>query len=132
MSEEETARFRRIAEQFAVTGPFTDPDDHERELWRAGKLIPWYITALLDHGGHVGPQVDLACHAQEPEVDRWEAGQLYPTWDQTVALARLLDVRVRDLTHPEAAPRHHADRPARRLHGVAILSFEPAAVDAAI
>ncbi|MYV31821.1 hypothetical protein [Rhodococcus sp. KB6] len=49
---------------------------------------------------------------------------------KTVALARLLNVQVRDLTHPEATPRHHADRPVHRLPGLAILSFEPVAVDA--
>ena len=56
-------------------------------------------------------------------------GRVYPRWDQTVALARLLDVPVRILTHPDARPHHHANRPRRR--DLAILSFEPSAVRAA-
>lgn len=55
-------------------------------------------------GGHFGPKVDAACLAEEPAVDRWEAGVEYPSWEQTVALARFLDVRVRDLAHPDAEP----------------------------
>ncbi|WP_064257325.1 hypothetical protein [Rhodococcus sp. HS-D2] len=48
----------------------------------------------------------------------------------TVALARLLDVRVRDLAHPDAEPRHHEARPPLKMSGLATLSFEPAAVAA--
>lgn len=55
-------------------------------------------------GGHFGPEVDAACLAEEPAVDRWEVGVEYPSWEQTVALARFLDVRVRDLAHPDAEP----------------------------
>lgn len=48
-----------------------------------------------------------------------------------MALARLLDVRVRTLTHPDAEPRHHEKRPTHGIKGLAILSFDPAAVAAA-
>ena len=123
-------RATRFAADFKVTGPFVEPDSDEHELWKAGKLVPLYITHLLDAGRHVGPGVDAACHAEEPAVDRWEAGSQYPSWEQTVALARLLDVPVRDLTHPDAGPCHHEFRPRLRLPGVAILSFEPTAVQA--
>ena len=82
-------------------------------------------------GGHFGPEVDAACLAEEPAVDRWEAGIEYPSWEQTVALARFLDVRVRDLAHPDAEPRHHEVRPRLKMSGLAILSFEPSAVAAA-
>ncbi|KAF0964935.1 MULTISPECIES: hypothetical protein [Rhodococcus] len=130
-SPADLARVRLFASDFAVSGPFVEPDSDEHDLWQAGKLVPWYISHLLDSGRHSGPTVDIACHAEEPAVDLWEAGQLYPTWDQTVALARLLDVRVRDLTHPDARPHHHTNRPQRRLRDMAILSFEPSAVHAA-
>ncbi|WFR70979.1 hypothetical protein P9209_16370 [Prescottella defluvii] len=49
-----------------------------------------------------------------------------------MALARLLNVRVRILAHADAQPHHHENRPHRRGPGLAILSFEPAAVHAAI
>ena len=125
------ARLKLFAGALTVSGPFVEPGSDEYDLWRAGKLVPWYISNLLDRGGHSGPNVDIACNAEEPAVDMWELGTLYPRWDQTVALARLLDVPVRDLTHPDARPRHHPNRPRRRRRDLAILSFEPSAVHAA-
>lgn len=131
ISESEQARARNIVFGFPPSETFTEPDDEERELWRTGKLVPWYITRWLNRGQHNGPQVDIACRAEEPAVDNWELGRLYPTWDQTVALAQLLNIRVRNLTHPEAYPHHHPERPIRRpSRDVAILSFEPSAVQA--
>ncbi|AWZ24755.1 hypothetical protein CEJ39_11705 [Rhodococcus pyridinivorans] len=81
-------------------------------------------------GGHFGPEVDAACLAEEPAVDRWEAGIEYPSWEQTVALARFLDVRVRDLAHPTPSPAPRGPCPRLKISGLAILSFEPAAVSA--
>ncbi|MEE2061837.1 hypothetical protein [Rhodococcus artemisiae] len=130
VSPADLERAQQFAAEFEVTGSFTDPDSEEHALWKAGKLVPYYLTRLLDAGGHVGPSVDAACLAEEPAVDHWELGAEYPSWEQTVALAQLLDVRVRDLTHPDARPRHHEVRPRRRLPGLVILSFEPAAVEA--
>ncbi len=91
---------------------------------------------LLSHrttqcGRTLRPDVDTACLAEELAVDRWEVGVEYPSWEQTVALARFLDVRVRDLAHPDAEPRHHEVRPRLKISGLAILSFEPSAVAAA-
>lgn len=60
-----------------------------RELWGAGKLIPHRITMALDLRKLYGPEVDEACGAAEPDVDRWEAGELYPTWRQFKLLAEL-------------------------------------------
>lgn len=57
-------------------------------LWQAGKLIPWRITFALDSIEADGPEVDIACGAREPDVDHWELGIKYPTWDQTEALSR--------------------------------------------
>ncbi|MBX4168064.1 hypothetical protein K3M35_05205 [Rhodococcus sp. DMU2021] len=57
-------------------------------LWRAGKLIPWRITLALNAIEADGPEVDIACGAREPDVDHWELGIKYPTWEQTEALSR--------------------------------------------
>lgn len=131
ISESEHERCRSILYDIPTPEAFAEPDEEERELWRAGKLVPWYITFHLNSGDHNGPQVDIACHAEEPAVDNWELGRRYPNWDQTVALARLVNVRVRNLTHPEARPHHQPERPKRRPgRQVAILSFEPSAVEA--
>lgn len=59
------------------------------KLWRAGELQPHLITLALDARGLHGPAVDLACGANEPDVDLWEAGKLYPTWRQLLLLADL-------------------------------------------
>jgi|SRR5579859_4491868 len=66
-------------------------------LWRAGELCPHLITQALDARGLHGPEVDLACGAQEPDVDLWEAGKLYPTWAQLCLLAELVGTTPRFL-----------------------------------
>jgi hypothetical protein len=43
----------------------------------------------LDAQALYGPEVDKACGAEEPDVDLWEAGKLYPTWRQVLMLAEL-------------------------------------------
>lgn len=57
--------------------------------WAAGLMSPARITFALDAKGLYGPEVDEACKASEPDVDLWEAGKLYPTWEQVLALAQL-------------------------------------------
>ncbi len=64
-------------------------------LWRAGELQPYLITQALDARGLYGPEVDVACGATEPDVDLWEAGKLYPTWEQVLLLAELCGVTPR-------------------------------------
>lgn len=64
-------------------------DQDAYDLWRQGKLVPHRITAALDLRELYGPEVDEACGAKEPDVDMWEAGTLYPTWEQFLALAKL-------------------------------------------
>lgn len=68
-----------------------EDDRIAREKWAAGMVVPHNITLALDTLGLEGPEVDLACNAREPEVDMWEAGKLYPRWDQLVALAELTE-----------------------------------------
>lgn len=57
--------------------------------WEAGLVVPDRITTALDAAGLDGPEVDLACGVEEPAVDRWEAGILYLSWEELVALAEL-------------------------------------------
>lgn len=66
-------------------------------LWRAGEVRPYVITQALNARGLAGPQVDIACGAREPDVDLWEAGKLYPTWEQLLLLAKLVGVTPRFL-----------------------------------
>lgn len=67
-----------------------DADDRiAYKLWRAGELQPYLITTALDAMNLFGPEVDRACGAEEPDVDLWEAGKLYPTWRQVQLLAKL-------------------------------------------
>jgi len=64
-------------------------------LWREGLLVPAQITFALDLAGLHGPDVDVACGANEPDVDLWEAGKLHPTWEQMQALAALTEQPIR-------------------------------------
>lgn len=60
-----------------------------REKWAMGLVVPAHITIALDAADLYGPEVDRACGVVEPAVDMWEAGRLYPTWEQIVAVAEL-------------------------------------------
>lgn len=74
------------------------------QQWRAGAVIPDRITQALDLRGLYGPEVDEACKAQEPEVDQWEAGERYPSWEQLCALADLTGFPPRFFTTPGVGP----------------------------
>lgn len=70
-------------------------DENHREAyarWRHGYVIPDRITMFLDYRDLYGPDVDHACGVEEPTVDQWEAGEVYPTWEQLTALAALCQV----------------------------------------
>ena len=58
-----------------------------RRNWEAGKVAPWRITHAL--GDLNGPGVDRECGVEEPTVDHWELGIVYPTWRQLELLAVL-------------------------------------------
>lgn len=64
-------------------------DAKAKRMWQAGLVRPAAISFALDAKGLYGPDVDTACLAAEPDVDMWERGALYPTWEQLVALAAL-------------------------------------------
>lgn len=80
-----------------------DADEAHRR-WLAGELIPDRITHVLDLRMLDGPEVDEQCLAHEPEVDLWEAGKLYPSWEQVEALARLVDFPPIFLFRPPRCP----------------------------
>lgn len=66
---------------------------------RGGAPWPARITQALDlpaGGGPPleGPEVDVACGAVEPAVDRWETGEEIPTLDQLQRLADLTGYRL--------------------------------------
>lgn len=73
-------------------------EDEVFQAWREGLLSPRAITAALDMRQLYGPEVDRACGVEEPAVDQWEAGQLYPSWEQVEALSRLTGFAVRFFT----------------------------------
>lgn len=60
-----------------------------REDWAHGRVVPWLITIALDGKRLYGPEVDQACGVAEPGVDMWEAGDLYPSFEQLCKLAKL-------------------------------------------
>lgn len=63
-----------------------------KRRWAAGLVVPASITSALDMHQLEGPEVDQACGVEEPAVDLWEEGKLYPTWEQLVALSKLTGV----------------------------------------
>jgi hypothetical protein len=65
-----------------------------RKEWAEGRVRPHMITVALNRRRLYGPEVDEACGVEEPAVDQWEAGELYPTWPQLRALAVLCQVPV--------------------------------------
>ncbi|MFI8977075.1 hypothetical protein ACIGO9_29630 [Nocardia asteroides] len=94
---EQRIRQRRAAREASRAHEEVAAPEREAEgkrLWAAGLLVPAAITVALDRKELYGPEVDRACGAEEPAVDHWEAGILYPTWEQTRLLAQLCDVAV--------------------------------------
>lgn len=59
----------------------------ERE--RSTTPVPARIKYALDARKLDGPEVDVACGAVEPAVDRWETGEEVPTGEQVQLLAAL-------------------------------------------
>ncbi|GAT01321.1 DUF4031 domain-containing protein [Mycolicibacterium fortuitum] len=95
------ARYHRAqtdADAAAEPGVNGGEDVTTFEAWREGRVSPRAITAALDIRQLYGPEVDRACGVEEPAVDQWEAGQLYPSWEQLQALARLTGFPVRFFT----------------------------------
>lgn len=106
LTDEEAAARRRkyVAARNNAEASRVAAEQEGRRLWRAGRLIPWRITVALDRNNLYGPEVDIACGTQEPDVDHWEAGIVYPTWEQTRLLAELCGVTVPFLCHDGLVP----------------------------
>lgn len=91
--------------------------DGARAAWEAGAIVPHRITMALDLADLYGPEVDAALEVPEPTVDCWEAGTLYPTWPQLLALAALTRFPVGFFAKPHIAidgPVFICDRSSRR------------------
>jgi hypothetical protein len=110
--------------------------DEGYRLWSAGKLSPAKITVVLDAMGLYGPDVDEALGAHEPDVDHWEAGILYPTWEQTLALSELTGRAVRyfcgdSIPYAASSMRFHMPvGEAERLDAALVCSFTQEALAA--
>lgn len=74
-----------------------------RNRWLRGLVVPHRITLALDIRKLDGPEVDEACGVEEPTVDLWECGRVYPTWEQLLKLAVLTGFDVAFFTAPLAA-----------------------------
>lgn len=111
-------------------------DRAEHQAWKEGRVRPFVITNALDARQLDGPLVDAACGTCEPAVDMWEAGQLYPTWDELKALADFTDYPVAFFTTVEHWPLRAQDT-SLRFHVPCppepppVLCFEIAAIEAA-
>jgi len=110
----------------------------EQQAWKEGRLRPFVISQALDMCGLYGPQVDEACGTVEPAVDMWEAGQLYPTWDELKALAELtlypiafFTTAAHEAIAVEDTSLRFALRPGEAPPPRPVLCFEPAAIEAA-
>lgn len=132
----EERRRARLAEANRARAHREVDDRRARELYEAGQLAPWRITMSLDSKELYGPEVDAACGAREPDVDLWEAGELYPTWEQVLKLAELCGCTPRFLMHdPSDAGRIDWNGTTLRFHDPnhtvnLVERFTPAAIRA--
>lgn len=65
--------------------------------WKAGELRPWRLTIAFNTVGAVGDWVDAACGTRPPFVDLWEAGHVYPRWEELVRVGALTGTPLPDL-----------------------------------
>ncbi|WP_372672609.1 zinc finger domain-containing protein [Amycolatopsis kentuckyensis] len=115
------------------------PDQRAYQAWAAGDVVPHRITQALDLRGLYGPEVDEACGVAEPQVDMWEAGELYPAWEALVLLAELTDFPVEFFTLACGQPLLRAAETSLVHHirnlppdDEPVLEFLPSAVAAAV
>lgn len=108
-----------------------------RQAWQQGRVIPYRITTALDIRALYGPEVDQACGVEEPAVDQWEAGELYPTWEQLLALAELTQFPVKFFTNMLECTPIDASDTSMRFHvpgcderAEVVLAFTPEAIAA--
>lgn len=113
-------------------------DEEAKRRYDAGLVVPHFISIALDAQGLYGPEVDEACGAAEPDVDRWESGDLYPSWRQPCLLAELCGVTPAYFVRP-AEDRVDITWTTAQFHvkgwkppPVPILAFKPTARDAMV
>lgn len=136
-AEEARAADARAAQRRETATLFEQRDYRQ---WAAGEVVPARITIALDSHGLDGPEVDEQCGAHEPDVDMWEAGLLYPTWDQLRLLAELtgctpgffMDFRGESLTMGDTSMRFHriGGKPVDWRQPPLVPCFTPAAIAA--
>lgn len=106
-----------------------------RVAWDRGRIRPDVLTLALNLAGQYGPEVDAACGVEEPTVDRWETGEIYPTFEQLLALTRLCQVGPAFFTReheviPVAATSMRFHLPAHELReDPPVLQFDLAAIE---
>lgn len=100
------AERRATQERAAVEAKARQDEAEAYEGWLAGRVVPHRITLALDIRALYGPEVDEACGAKEPDVDDWEAGRKYPTWEQLTLLAALTGFDVRFFIVPKDGEIH--------------------------
>lgn len=132
------AKAKEIAQR-AGHKKLLDEQAHDKALsdWWAGRVVPHLITMALDADGLYGPDVDRACLVAEPTVDRWEAGEVYPSWEQLCALAELtgkqpswfMEAGQNHLTEWDTTMRFHAKLGEPKPP---VLRFTQAAIDATV
>lgn len=104
-AQEAAARDRAaVARREQGTAARDEQNRQARIKWAAGMVVPHRITMALDRHQLHGPDVDRACGVEEPAVDMWEAGRLYPSWEQLCALAELTHVTPSWFCLPPPAP----------------------------
>lgn len=89
--EREKARCKHLRERNEHERCQAANEPRARRQWELGRMVPAKITHALNRRKLFGPEVDAACGAEEPDVDLWETGEKYPTWEQVEALAKLTD-----------------------------------------
>lgn len=95
VAERERQRQEASRRAAAISRPQVEKREADaRRAWEAGLVRPDMLTLWLDYRGLDGPGVDAACGVREPTVDLWEAGRVYPSWEQLLALAKLCQVPV--------------------------------------
>jgi len=129
---EERDRVRAAIRNKRAAGVATRLSEAKQE-WAGGQMQPHSITIALDRAEQHGPKVDIALGVMEPTVDWWEAGIVYPRWQDVLNLAELCKVVPSILTcrHMWIDPRlttlvyHVRDE---HLRPPLVLAFTPQAV----
>ena len=89
------AAIERAAQADPIHAKNAYPDVYA--AWAAGELRLWRLTIAFNTIGAVGDWVDAACGTRPPFVDLWEAGHVYPRWEELVRVSALTGTSLPDL-----------------------------------